>query len=293
MATIRNRLLERPIITGILVIVVYLAFYILGEVLSLIIANTILVENPFLAQVARFAILLLLNGFVWFWLVPHAMLLPAGRISFEKYVNTIHLDRTSGKPYAKNILYALVCVLIFCLGLLIASFLTGEYIFDINRILGFPDNQGNLGSFAFVFNLIPGLFEEVAYRGVILVLLLRKYSEKASVVISGIMFGVSHIINILAGGVSWNTLTQVLTGILIGVLFAYIVLKSGTLLITVVIHYLYNSLSILFVVFDESDPMVYFFLKMIFASIIPILISGYLARYFVSSKISTQRIESD
>ncbi|MFW9920565.1 MAG: lysostaphin resistance A-like protein [Candidatus Thorarchaeota archaeon] len=284
MVTFRSRLLNRPMVAGIIVIAVYLSFYIIGEVASLIIANLIIVNNPLLAQTARFVILFLINVLVWFWIIPQALQLPDGRISFAKYVDTIHLDRESGKPYGKNILYAFVYVSVFCLGLLIASLLTGEYVFEIDRILGFPDNQGNLKSFGFVFNLIPGLFEEVAYRGVILVLLLRKYSEKTSIIISGIMFGVSHLINILVYGISWNTLTQVLTGILIGVFFAYIVLKSGTLLITIMIHYMYNSLSILFVVFDESDPMVYFFSKMLFASIVPILINGYLARNFLNTK---------
>ncbi len=290
MIKIRSRLLEYPIAAGVLIIVVYLAFYIVGEVASAILSLRLLADNPSLAQVTRFAILFLVNAFLWLWLVPEVMFLPVGRVSFEKYVNAIRLDRTSARPIAKNILYALVCVSVFCIGLLVASLLTGEYNFDVTRILGFPDNQGNLRSFAFVFNLIPGFFEEVAYRGVILVLLLRKYSEKSSIIISGIMFGVSHLINVLVYGVSWNTLTQVITGILIGVFFAYVVLKSGTLLTSMLIHYLYNSLSILFVVFDESDPMTYFFLKLIFASIIPILINGYLARYFLRSEVDTQSI---
>ena len=290
MQSIRGRLPDYPIITGILVIIVYIIFIILGEVLSMIISS-FLEDNALLYQIIRFAILFLLNSCVWFWLVPNVMLLPAGKVTFDKYVNTIRLDKHSYRPFAKNILYSFLCVVIFCFGFLIASLLTGEYTFEISRILGLPDNQGNLKSFAFVFNLIPGIFEEVAFRGVVLVLLLRKYSEKISIIISAVIFGVSHLINTLVSGFSWNTLTQVITGILIGAFFAYLVIKSGTLLITIVIHYIYNSVSILFVVFDESDPMTYFFLKIIFATIIPILINGFLAKYFIKSKSESQSIE--
>ena len=277
--SIRGRLLEYPILTCILVIIVYLVSIIIGEVSSAIISSLFLEDNALLSQIARFAILLLPNSFVLLWLVPKAMLIPSGKITLDNYLNAIRLDRQSARPFAKNILYALLCVSIFCFGFFIASLLTGEYIFEISRILGLPDNQENMKTFVFVFNLVPGIFEEIAYRGVILVLLLRKYSEKASIIISGIMFGISHFILVLIYGFSWNTLSQVITGILIGAFFAYLALKSGTLLITIVIHYLYNALSILFVVFDESDPIAYFFLKLIFASIIPILINGYLARY--------------
>lgn len=209
------------------------------------------------------------------------------KIPFDEYVNTIRLDKTSAKPYVRNVLYALACVSIIIIGFLIASLLTGENIFNIERILGFPDNEGNLSSFAFAFNFIPGFFEEVAYRRIILVLLLRKYSEKISIIISGIMFGVSHLINVLVNSITWNTLSQITKGILIGTFFAYVVIKSGTLLITMGIHYLYNSFSILFVVFNESDSITYFFLKLIFASIIPIVINGFLARYLLKSKIDS------
>ena len=109
--------------------------------------------------------------------------------------------------------------------------------------------------------------------------------------ISGVMFGISHLINVLTNGFTWDSVSQVLSGILIGIFFAYIVIKSGTLLVTMIIHYLYNSFSILFVVFNESDPMTYFFLKLIFAVIGPILISGYLARYLLRVEIDSQTIE--
>jgi membrane protease YdiL (CAAX protease family) len=288
----RDKLLGHPIMTSILVIIVYIIFIIIGEVSSVII-SLLLEENAILSQIIRFTILLFLNGFVWFWLVPTVMLIPDGKITLDKYVNIIKLDRQSARPFTKNILYALLCTTIFCFGFLIASLLTGEYNFEISRIIGLPDNQGNLKSFAFVFNLIPGIFEEIAYRGVILVLLLRKYSEKVSIIISGIIFGVGHLINTLVSGFSWNTLTQVITGILVGAFFAYLALKSGTLLITIVIHYLYNSFSILFVVFDEFNPMAYFFLKIIFASIIPILINGFLAKHFIKPKFKSQITEED
>ena len=132
MVPLRNKLLEHPVVAAIIVIAVYLVFLIIGEVVSLIISRRLLVDAPFLAQTARFVVLFLLNALVWFWLVPNAMLMPVGKIPFDKYVNTIRLDKTSARPYVRNILYALLCVSIICLSLLIASILTGEYIFDIS-----------------------------------------------------------------------------------------------------------------------------------------------------------------
>ena len=283
MVSKREKMTEYPIMASILVIIVYILFFILGEISSMIVTS-LLEDNALLSQIIRFAILLLVNCFVLLWLVPKAMLLPSGKITNDQYLAEIKFDKQSAKPMSKNILFALLFVSIFCFGLLIASLLTGEYTFDIYRILGLPDNQGNMKSFTFIFNLIPGIFEEIAYRGVILVLLLRKYSEKTSIIISGLMFGLSHLIWLLVNSFSWNTLSQVISGILIGMFFAYLVIQWGNLLITIIIHYLYNAFSILFVVYNESDPFTYFILKIILAAIIPILINGYLVKYFNKSK---------
>ncbi len=288
----RDSLLDHPILSSILVVVVYIAFLIIGEVIGLVIKVSLLDENVLAYQIIRFAILFLLNGLVLLWFFPKIMHIPAGKTTFNNLLKIIRLDRESSKPLSKNIIFAILSLSVFLFGYLIASLLTGEYVFDITRLLGFPDNEGNLKSFSFIMNLIPGFFEEVAFRGLILVLLLRKYSEKTSIIISGIMFGISHSINILFYGYSLNSLVQVISGILIGIFFAYVVLKSGTLIPTIIIHYLYNVFSILFEVFEESDPIFYFTMKIIFAISIPFLCNVYLARYFFRIRSQSPNLNS-
>lgn len=92
------------------------------------------------------------------------------------------------KSISKNVACALLYVSIFFVGLLVASVLTGEYTFQLDCIRGLLDNEGSIRSFTFVFNRILGICEEIAYRGIILFPLLRKYSEKTAIVVSGLMF---------------------------------------------------------------------------------------------------------
>ncbi|MFX1538358.1 MAG: lysostaphin resistance A-like protein, partial [Promethearchaeota archaeon] len=269
---------------GLFIAMLYIIFTIIGEVLSVIISNYLLESDILLFHVARFIILLIVNSFVWLWLIPMFFQLTEGKITMSKYLEIIKLDKKSFSPIGRNIFFALFCVVIFCLGLFLASFLTGEYVFELERIFGLPKDMGDQKVFTFIFNLIPGIFEEIAFRGVILVLLLRKYSERTSIGLSGLIFGLGHFINFLIFGDFWSSIAQIISGILIGWFFAYLTLKSGSLLPSIIIHYLYNALSIVFIVFGESDPITYFLLKIIFASIIPILINVYSSRYFVDKK---------
>jgi membrane protease YdiL (CAAX protease family) len=60
--------------------------------------------------------------------------------------------------------------------------------------------------------LVPGIWEEIAFRGVILTLLLKKYSEKKSIIINGLLFGGVHFINIIQGADVVSTIIQMVYG---------------------------------------------------------------------------------
>ena len=144
-----------------------------------------------------------------------------------------------------------------------------------------------------MFNLIPGIFEEIVFRGVILMLLLRKYSKNASITISALVFGIAHLINFLIFGNFWSSLTQIVTGIIIGCFFAYLVIRTSSLVPVIIIYYLYNSLTILSVVLYESYPQTTFYLKILFGCLIPITIKLVLLRAFPLTKQKNSFIFQD
>ncbi len=78
---------------------------------------------------------------------------------------------------------------IFVIFQLNGSLICGQYIFDTSRIL--PPQS------FWLLNINTGLFEEILFRGIILTLLLAHYSEKKSVMISAVIFGVIHYANLL------------------------------------------------------------------------------------------------
>jgi membrane protease YdiL (CAAX protease family) len=77
--------------------------------------------------------------------------------------------------------------------------------------------------------VLPAIFEEILCRGLVLRALLKRYSSVVSIVVSALMFGVIHLN-------PWQFVTAFLLGILLG----WIVLKTGSIVLTVIAHFLNN-----------------------------------------------------
>jgi membrane protease YdiL (CAAX protease family) len=90
--------------------------------------------------------------------------------------------------------------------------------------------------FVFFLALVPGIWEELAFRGVILSNLQQKYSPKMSVLISAVLFGLFHLSNLVKDDLTTVLIFTIMaTGFGIG--WGYIVVKSNSVLPAVFIHY--------------------------------------------------------
>ncbi len=90
-----------------------------------------------------------------------------------------------------------------------------------------------------------GAFEETAFRGIILMSVLSRFSETKkqvflSLVITSAAFGFVHIFNLLAGAGIVPTLQQVGYSFLIGGMCGIVLLKTHSLPLAIIIHSLYD-----------------------------------------------------
>ncbi len=93
--------------------------------------------------------------------------------------------------------------------------------------------------------LFIGLFEELTFRGVLLPMLLEKRrSSRREIfwvtVISSAAFGLIHLINLLEGAGAFETVLQVGYSFLIGGMCTIVLLKTGNLLLCVLLHAVYD-----------------------------------------------------
>ncbi len=97
----------------------------------------------------------------------------------------------------------------------------------------------------FIECLSIGFFEEILFRGIILVLLLKKLADKKNgvllaIIFSSAIFGLSHVFNLYSGASIDDTLLQVGYSFLVGMMWAVIFLKTGNLWLTMLLHATYN-----------------------------------------------------
>lgn len=93
--------------------------------------------------------------------------------------------------------------------------------------------------------LCVGFLEEIIFRG----MLFRAMAEnglKSAVIVSSVTFGIGHIINLFNGsGVElMPNLLQVVYAVAVGFMFVLIFLKSGSLIPCIVLHGVFNALSV-------------------------------------------------
>ncbi len=81
--------------------------------------------------------------------------------------------------------------------------------------------------------LTPAICEELAFRGFILSGLRHMGSKWGAIVISSLLFGVTH-----------GILQQSISATLVGMVIGYIVVQTGSLLPGIAFHLVYNSLGL-------------------------------------------------
>ena len=92
----------------------------------------------------------------------------------------------------------------------------------------------------FVNTLFVGFSEELMFRGVLLVALRRVMPLWPAILLSCLLFGSVHILNALTTGQMLDSAVQAVTAMMSGLLFAAIVLRTGSLLPAIVLHALWD-----------------------------------------------------
>lgn len=94
-------------------------------------------------------------------------------------------------------------------------------------------------------SLSVGFFEEILFRGIILMMLIERLSSKKhgiwiAVMVSSIVFGMMHLFNLFNGAHLGDTLLQIGYSTLMGMLWAVMYLRTKNLWLTMLLHASYN-----------------------------------------------------
>lgn len=174
-------------------------------------------------------------GVLALYLMPYVIGLPNGRKSFQDYCRDIRLLPVT--PLGRNILLGLLMATLTLSCIFLASLLTGHFVFDWSMV----------PALRWVKGLTRGIWEEVFFRGIILVLFMRVYPLRKAVFFSTFLFAVVHL-NPMA--INPEMIVDVVSIFFMGLLFTYLVLKTGSLLPAIVFHYVHD----IFLLLVQNTP---------------------------------------
>ena len=106
---------------------------------------------------------------------------------------------------------------------------------------GFPSHL-DLQALVFAILLVAavGFIEELLFRGFLLQGLRTRGNLTRAIIISGVTFGLGHIVNLLRGYSPTEQALQIIAAVLIGIALAYCAVLTGSIMPGVVFHVLFN-----------------------------------------------------
>jgi membrane protease YdiL (CAAX protease family) len=224
------------VILGIQGVCYYLGMFVLSSLLDTPIN---LMDDEALPSV----LLATLSSIVAYLLAPFFMRIPSGKCTFAGYLDDIRLTRV--RPLFRLLILTLSCMLILILcqgtGSIVYRLTEGEPVtsnflrgvFDLSQAL---PPESNLLFIMFFSSIL----QEVAFRGILLTMLLKKHTVRRAILYSALAFGAAHLPAVFAGREIVLTLGQVAWAFLFGLFYAYIFVKTGSLLPCMIIHWLSN-----------------------------------------------------
>ena len=158
-------------------------------------------------------------------LMPYVLGLPNGRKSLREYCYDIRLLPI--QPVIRNVLLGLLLAALTLGSIFIASLITGHFELDWSTV----------PALRWVKGLTRGIWEEVIFRGIILVLFMRIFPKRRAVIVATFLFAIVHL---NPGNLSLLHIVDVISIFFMGLLFAYVVLKTGSLLPAIIFHYVHD-----------------------------------------------------
>ena len=91
--------------------------------------------------------------------------------------------------------------------------------------------------------LLVGFIEEVIFRGFLFKMMLKENGVRPAIIVSSVTFGIGHLVNLLAGQTSLESVMQVLFAIAWGFIFTMVFYKCGSLWPSIIVHGLVDVFS--------------------------------------------------
>jgi membrane protease YdiL (CAAX protease family) len=157
---------------------------------------------------------------------------------------------------SKIVLTGFISFGVFCTLAAIISVGMGIFKADLSTVFSFPDIRPDpdvIGWGYFLLALVPAIWEELAFRGLIQSKLRKVFSVKLSILLSAASFGIFHFSNLLTQSPA-QALPGVILALFFGIGWGYLTVRTRSVVPAMISHYLVDSMGQIFLNVDNSDP---------------------------------------
>ena len=213
-----------------------LATTLLGSLLATFIFTIIrMVLNIDISRIYLPLLAFPLNYIIVFKLIPQVLKFPFGEVRPTEFARKIGLSRPQGA--IKNIILGIILAVCSLTGLIIGSIFTGRYSFDLAAIT----------LEQIVFSTVPGIWEEVFYRGILMFVLLGVVKEvRKAAILQSAIFALFHL-----RGLELWLLVDIGSVFFFAISFTYTAYKTNSLIPGIVFHVIHDALLFLALVPDK------------------------------------------
>ncbi|MHA1412774.1 MAG: CPBP family glutamic-type intramembrane protease [Promethearchaeota archaeon] len=283
MLSIRENLRKRPLLGTSVLLLLYALFLLLPNIAQLPLIFIYTHLQFIYILFIDFSLKFFFMALLFLLIVPKSLKFPTLVLNLKEYLHKIKLIPL--KFNWKHLIIAICCPLIIYASSYIFGIFLGKLTFNPLSLFEQPSlYPPRLGWFIFIIMLIPGIWEEFSFRGVLMELNLNKYSPKITLIITSILFGLFHYVNLLVGQSLIITVNQSIYAAALGFLLGYIYLKTKSLLVPMIVHYLIDSVGQIFYQI-WFDNLINFFIYGIFGlGVVPAILGMLLVKIITGNK---------
>jgi membrane protease YdiL (CAAX protease family) len=156
----------------------------------------------------------------------------------------------------KCVLLGIFSFVIFCVVAAAISLGMGIFDGDLSVVLARPDIQPEpdvVGWGYFFLALVPGIWEELAFRGLVQSKFREAFPTTVSILLSATFFGLYHFSNMLTQPLSL-VIGGVIMAFFFGIAWGAMTIRAGSVIPAILSHYLVDSLGQVLLNVDGSNP---------------------------------------
>lgn len=176
-------------------------------------------------------------------------------------------QKVSLLPISISMVLAVICIFLFTPFMNLIDYFFSRFGYVPDNTIPLSEKMASGGGYfglgVLIYCLLPAIAEELIFRGIIQKSLSTKLNGVATIILTTIMFTLMH-----------GSLQQTVYQMLVGIMLSYLVCVGGSIIYSIILHFLNNFFVLLFSTFDivgylSGENTIYY---NIFSKIFPFLL---------------------